>query len=157
MIQTIGQIFATGKQEQIISVLQTALKTSNESPMWTEKAIPLSEAILSVLIPLREQNLLVTPEGAEASVLTPDLFLRYCDLANLKWLAFTLQHSNDALKLERSKYTAEQAAKYAPIDLTILGGYLSGYTVNLDDEWIDFPISNYNLHIGVSDLIKKLL
>ncbi len=157
MIQTIEQIFETGTKEQIVSVLQIALKSSKESPMWTEKAIPLSEAILSVLIPLREQNLLVTPEGTQIVTLTPALFLRYCDLANLKWLAFTLQHSNDALKLERSKYTAEQAAKYALIDLSILGGYLSGYTVNLDDEWIDFPISNYNLHIGVSDLIKKLL
>ena len=61
MIQTIEQIFETGTKEQIVSVLQTALKTSKESPMWTEKAIPLSEAILSVLIPLSEQNLLVTP------------------------------------------------------------------------------------------------
>ncbi len=156
MIQTIEQIFETGTKEQIVSVLQIALKSSKESPMWTEKAVPLSEAILSVLIPLREQNLLVTPEGTQIATLTPALFLRYCDLANLKWLAFTLQQSNDASQLERSKYTPQQAAKYKAIDLSILGGYLSGYTVNLDDEWIDFPISNYNLHIGVSDLIKKL-
>ncbi len=157
MIQTIGQIFANGTKEQIVDVLQVALKTSNESPMWTEKAIPLTEAILSVLIPLREQNLLVTPEGGEASALTTDLFLRYCDLANLKWLAFTLQQSNDTSTLERSKYSPEQAAKYEVMDLSTLGSYLRGYTVNLEDEWIDFPISNYNLHIGVSDLIKKLI
>ncbi|MEN8146767.1 MAG: hypothetical protein ABFR02_04030 [Campylobacterota bacterium] len=157
MIQTIEQIFATGTEEQIVDVLQVALKTSSESPMWTEKAIPLTEAILSVLIPLREQNLLVTPEGAEASALTPDLFLRYCDLANLKWLAFTLQQSNDTSTLQRSKYSREQAAKYEVMDLSTLGSYLSGYTVNLEDEWLDFPIANYNLHIGVSDLIGKLL
>ncbi len=157
MIQTIEQIFAKGTKEQIVDVLQVALKGSNESPMWTEKAIPLTEAILSVLIPLREQNLLVTPEGNEVSALTPDLFLRYCDLANLKWLAFTLQQSNDTSNLERTDYSSEQAVKYEPIDLGILGAYLSSYTVNLEDEWLDFPISNYNLHIGVSDLIKKLI
>ncbi|MDA3946544.1 MAG: hypothetical protein PF439_07700 [Helicobacteraceae bacterium] len=157
MIQTIGQIFATGKQEEITSVIQTALKTSNESPMWTEKAIPLSEAVLSVLIPLRQQNLLITPEGNEATTLTPALFLRYCDLANLKWLAFTLQKSNALSTLERSKYTTEQAAKYEAIDLSKLGAYLSSYTVNLEDEWLDFPIANYNLHIGVTDLLKKLI
>ncbi len=157
MIQTIGQIFATGTKEQIVSLLEAALKNSKESPMWTEKAIPLSEAILSVLIPLREQNLLVSPEGTIQESLTPELFLRYCDLANLKWLAFTLQQSNDVSKLERSKYTPEQAAKYKAMDLSTLGGYLSGYTVNLEDEWLDFPIANYNLHIGVSDLIKKLI
>ena len=157
MIQTIGQIFANGTKEQITSLLEAALKNSKESPMWTEKAIPLSEAILSVLIPLREQNLLVSPEGGIEESLTPALFLRYCDLANLKWLAFTLQQSNDTSTLERSEYSQEQAAKYEAMDLSTLGSYLSGYTVNLEDEWLDFPIANYNLHIGVSDLIKKLI
>ena len=157
MIQTIGQIFDNGTQEQIISVLEVALKSSNESPIWTEKAIPLAEAILSVLIPLRQQNLLVTPEGTTVDHLTPELFLRYCDLVNLKWLAFTLQKSNDSATLERTQYPTDRASTYTPIDLEVLGAYLSSFTVNLEDEWLDFPISNYNLHIGVSDLIKKLL
>ncbi len=157
MIQTIGQIFAGGKEEQIIAVFETALKSSTESPIWTEKAIPLSEAVLSVLIPLREQQLLFTPEGKPEASLTPELFLRYCDLANLKWLAFTLQKSNDAARLERTKYTSDEAARYQPMDLDRLGSYLSRYTVNLEDEWQDFPIANYNLHIGVSDLLKKLI
>ncbi len=157
MIQTVGQIFATGTQDQIVSVLEVALKNSNESPIWTEKAIPLAEAILSVLIPLRKQNLLVTPEGATADGLTPELFLRYCDLLNLKWLAFTLQMSNDTDKLERTKYTQAQADKYEGIELSTLGAYLSSFSVNLEDEWLDFPISNYNLHIGVSDLIRTLI
>ena len=157
MIQTIGQIFENGTQEQIISVLEVALKSSNESPIWTEKAIPLSEAILSVLIPLREQKLLITPEGTPVEHLTPELFLRYCDLVNLKWLAFTLQKSNDTGSLERTQYPTDSALAYTPIELQALGAYLSSFTVNLEDEWLDFPISNYNLHIGVSDLIKKLL
>lgn len=157
MIQTVGQIFANGTEEQIVSVLEVALKSSNESPIWTEKAIPLTEAILSVLVPLREQNLLTTPEGATAETLTPELFLRYCDLLNLKWLAFTLQMSNDTDNLERTKYQKEQADKYEGIELSTLGAYLSSFSVNLEDEWLDFPIANYNLHIGVSDLIKKLL
>ena len=157
MIQTIGQIFENGTQEQITSALEVALKSSNESPIWTEKAIPLAEAILSVLIPLREQNLLVTPEGVTVDQLTTELFLRYCDLVNLKWLAFTLQKSNDLRTLERTKYPEDKANTYTPIELETLGAYLSSFTVNLEDEWLDFPISNYNLHIGVGDLIKKLL
>lgn len=157
MIQTIGQIFATGSKEQMISVLETALKTSNESPMWIEKSIPLSSAILSALIPLREQNLLFTPEGKPQEALTTELFIRYCDLANLKWLAFTLQMSNDKASLQRTKYSTDQAEQYSVIELGELGSYLSGYTVNLEDEWQDFPIANYNLHIGVTDLLKKLV
>jgi len=157
MIQTVGQIFATGTQEQIVSVLEVALKNSNESPIWTEKAIPLATAILSVLIPLRDQNLLVAPEGTIVKSLTPELFIRYCDLLNLKWLAFTLQQSNIANLLERTKYPQEQAEKYESLELDTLGAYLSSFSVNLEDEWLDFPIANYNLHIGVSDLIKTLI
>ena len=157
MIQTVGQIFKTATQEQIVSMLEVALKSSNESPIWTEKVIPLAEAILSVLIPLREQNLLVTPEGNPYETLDKDLFIRYCDLANLKWLAFTLQKSNDTEVLERTKYDAEKIKSYNPIDLSVLGAYLSLQTVNLEDEWLDFPIAKYNLHIGVSDLIKSLI
>ena len=157
MIQTVDQIFQNGSQEQIVSVLEVALKSSNESPIWTEKVIPLSEAILSVLIPLRNQKLLVTPEGNAQEDLSKALFLRYCDLANLKWLAFTLQHSNDATQLERTKQPQEKTSAYKSIDLSLLGAYLSLQTVNLEDEWLDFPIAKYNLHIGVSDLIKKLI
>ncbi len=157
MIQTVEQIFANSTKEQIVSVLEVALKSSNESPIWTEKAIPLAEAILSVLIPLREQNLLVTPEGNPQESLTPELFLRYCDLANLKWLAFSLQQSNDSGKLERTKRTNEQVKRYVGMELSTLGAYLSLQTVNLEDEWLDFPIANYNLHIGVSDLIRTLI
>ncbi len=157
MIQTIGQIFANGNKEQIIAVLQTALKSTNESPMWVEKSIPLATAVLSVLIPLREQNLLFTPEGKPEETLTGELFIRYCDLANLKWLAFTLQKSNDAGSLQRTKYSADKITHYDMIDLAELGSYLSSYTVNLEDEWLDFPIANYNLHIGITDLLKKLV
>ena len=157
MIQTVGQIFENGTQEQISSVLTVALKNSNESPIWTEKVIPLSEAILSVLIPLREQNLLVTPEGNPEETLTKALFIRYCDLANLKWLAFTLQQSNESGELERVKRSSTETERYKEIDLGILGSYLSLQTVNLEDEWLDFPIANYNLHIGVGDLINNLI
>ena len=157
MIQTIEQIFKDGDQERIVSTIASALKGSNESPIWVTKVIPLTEAILSVLIPLRDQNLLVSPEGNSIEKLTPELFLRYCDLSNLKVLAFSLQMSNESNSLKRSRYDESQASQYQNIDLSLLGSYLSSFSVNLEDEWQDFPIANYNLHIGVSDLIRTLI
>ncbi|MCJ7765670.1 MAG: hypothetical protein MUP09_06990 [Thiovulaceae bacterium] len=157
MIQTIQQIFNQGPKEQIIEILETGLKNSNESPFWAEKAVPLADAILSVLIPLREQGLLFNPEGVICSELTPALFVRYTDLANLKWLAFTLQKSNDKGSLQRTEYTGDKADSYRSIELGELATYLSGYVVNLEDEWKDFPIAHYNLHIGVGDVLKKLI
>lgn len=157
MIRTIEQIFNTAASEEIIKLIDANLATKNESPFWAEKVTPLAKVILSVLIPLREQHLLFNPEGKPYETLTPELFLRYTDLANLKWLAFTLQKSNDADSLQRTKYSKEDAGKYQPIELSELAGYLSGYVVNLEDEWLDFPIAHYNVHIGVGDIIKKLL
>lgn len=157
MIRTIEQILNTAAPEEIVKLIDANLATKNESPFWAEKVTPLVKVILSVLIPLREQHLLFNPEGKPYESLTPELFLRYTDLANLKWLAFTLQKSNDAGSLQRTKYNEEDAEKYQSIELGELASYLSGYVVNLEDEWLDFPIAHYNVHIGVGDIIKKLL
>jgi hypothetical protein len=73
---------------------------------------------------------------------------------SLKTLAFTLAKSNNEGKLVRTKITP---TTYQPIDLEILGTYLSNYTVNLLDENLDFPTRNYNLHIGITALLEKIL
>ncbi|MDD4883422.1 hypothetical protein [Sulfuricurvum sp.] len=143
--------------EAILGAISSALERSDEAPFWRQKSLPLCEAILSVLLPLREQNLLFDPEGNSHEGLTPKLFLRWCDLLSLKTLAFILAASNKEGKLIRTKLVSERCNTYQPIDLEILGTYLSGYSVNLIDEWIDFPITNYNLHIGMTSLLTKIL
>jgi hypothetical protein len=152
-----SQLLEEGSSEEILSALKTALERADESPFWGQKVIPFAETVLSVLVPLREQQLLFTPEGKPEERLTPELFLRWCDLANLKWLAFTLQSSNRSKKLVRTRYDEEACGRYEQTDLEQLGRYLSGYMVNLENEMYDFPSAHYNLHIGIADVIKKLL
>lgn len=151
------ELFKSANIEDIIKVLADELKTRNESPFWTDKVIPFSQAILSVLIPLREMNLLFTPEGKKVEELTPELFLDWSDFVSLKSLAFTIQKSNELNELQRTKLEDSECKRYENIDLKILGDYLSKYSVNLENESLDFPISNYNLHQGVSNVIKSLL
>jgi hypothetical protein len=141
----------------ILAALSTALDRSDEAPFWREKSLPFCEAILSVLIPLQKQNLLFDPEGNSHPELTPALFIRWCDLFSLKTLAFTLTKSNREGRLVRTKLSHELCNTYQPIDLEILGKYLSGYSVNLENEMVDFPVTNYNLHIGMTSLITKIL
>jgi len=50
---------------------------------------------------------------------------------SLKTLAFTLQKSNEAGVLLRTKLDAPLCQKYVPVDLTILGAYLS-------KKWVKF-------------------
>ena len=151
------ELFKNADLDTIVQTIEGELKQRNESPFWADKVVPFSRAILSVLIPLREQNLLFTPEGNKAEELTPELFLEWSDFLSLKTLAFTLAKSNEAQTLLRTSLPEEVCKNYQAIDLKLLGEYLSRYTVNLEREDLDFPIANYNLHQGVSNVIKSLL
>jgi len=157
VLHSMSSLLRTGESSAILSAVSVALERSDEAPFWQQKTLPYLEAILSVLIPLRDQNLLFDPEGKPASELNQALLLRWCDLLSLKTLAFTLSKSNQSGVLSRTKIDSSSAQRYQPIDLEILGKYLSGYSVNLTDEWVDFPITNYNLHIGITSLIQKIL
>lgn len=157
ILNSMETLLRNGERSEILGALSAALNRSDEAPFWRQKSLPFCEAILSVLIPLREQNLLFDPEGNGQPELSSALFIRWCDLLSLKTLAFTLAQSNQEGKLVRTKLSPERYNAYTPIDLEMLGTYLSGYTVNLNDEWVDFPITNYNLHIGMTSLITKIL
>lgn len=150
-------LFENQNLEAIVTEIEKELKTRNESPFWNDKVVPFSRAILSVLIALRDNNLLFDPQGKHQAKLTPELFLEWSDLLSLKTLAFTLQHSNEAGELLRTRVDSQKCKEYKEIDLKILGDYLSRYTINLEYENLDFPIANYNLHQGVSNVIKSLL
>lgn len=150
-------LFKTSDIQTILKTLEEELKSRNESPFWKDKVIPFSEAILSVLVPLREADMLFNPEGIAAKELTLELFFKWSDFVSLKTLAFTIQKSNDAGVLLRTTLDEATCKKYKSIDLNLLGAYLARYSVNLEDEFLDFPISNYNLHQGVSNVIKSLL
>ena len=157
MIRTMTQLLDSASKEEILAALDAALSNANESPFWAKRVIPFSEAVLSVLIPLRDQNLLFTPEGKPQEHLSKALFLSWCDLVSLKTLAFTLQKSNQTNALVRTKIDADSSEKYENIDLEQLATYLSNNSIHLENETEDFPIANYNLHVGVTSVITQLL
>ncbi len=154
ILHTMDTLLRKAESSAILGAISTALDRSDEAPFWQQKSLPLCEAVLSVLIPLREQHLLFDPEGNPHAELTPALFIRWCDLLSLRTLAFTLAKSNENGKLLRTKIDTDS---YQSIDLEVLGKYLSSYSVNLENEMVDFPVTNYNLHIGMTSLITKIL
>jgi hypothetical protein len=150
-------LFANAKMEEILETLEVELLKRNESPFWSDKVVPFAGAILTVLVPLRDANMLFNPQGRVADMLTPELFFEWSDFVSLKTLAFTIQKSNEAKRLLRTNLSDDVCQNYKEIDLEILGAYLSKNRVNLENEALDFPISTYNLHQGVSNVIKSLL
>lgn len=157
MNESTKELFRLKSIDDITTALDITLKSRNESPFWTDKVVPFSKAILSVLVPLRDQDLLFDPEGKYQETLSEELFLEWMDFVSLKMLAFTIQASNDVSKLLRTSLDEERCLTYKPIDIETLASYLTKYNVNLENENLDFPIANYNVHQGVKNVIKSLL
>ena len=153
----IEQLFSTADAAKIAEAIRARLDSSGHQGYLASKALPFSEAILSVLLPLRDMDLLFDPEGRYASRLDSTLFLRWCDLVSLKLLLFTLAHSNEAGRLVRTKLSKQQVKNYKPVALKSLARYLNSYGVDLEDEMRDFPVASYNLHQGVSDILRQIL
>ena len=151
------ELFKSRNVEDITTALDITLQSRNESPFWMDKVIPFSRAVLSILVPLRDQDLLFNPEGIYKETLTEELFLEWMDFVSLKMLAFMIQESNDASRLVRTKIDEEKCKRYQPIEVETLAAYLTRYNVNLENEALDFPIANYNVHQGVKNVIKSLL
>jgi len=157
MKQKSYELFESATTQEIVEYLERELKTRNESPFWADKVVPFTTAILSVLKPLQDVNILFDAQGKSQDKLTPELFLEWSDFVSLKTLAFILQNSNQKGELLRTKVSSELVNNYKEIDLTLLGEYLSKNSVNLEKEHLDFPIPVYNLHQGVSNVILSLL
>lgn len=155
MNENFTKLLENSSKEEILEILAEKLKQSDEADFWKEKIIPFTEAILSVLMPLKEQKLLFNPEGKAIDELNSELFFRWTDLVCLKTLAFILQQSNEQNRLVRTEY---ENVNYKTIDLEKLGTYLSSNRINIvDEDSLDFPVAIYNLHQGMITIIKNLL
>lgn len=149
------ELLQTKSQEEILDILDEKLKQSDEPDFWKEKTVPYAKAVLSVLFPLKEQNLLFNPEGKIIENLDSELFFRWADLVCLRTLAFIIEQSNNSQQLSRTEY---KDVIYKAIDLEILGSYLSSNRINLTDEDnLDFPMATYNFHTAMTTIIKNLL
>lgn len=154
MNDNLSNLLQNSSLEEILQNIDDKLKKSDEADFWKEKILPFCEATLSVLLPLKKQNLLFTPEGEIVTSIDSQLFYRWSDLVCLKTLAFIIQQSNEQNKLIRTDY---KNAKYQIIDLEKLGVYLSSNKINLvDEDSLDFPLSIYNIHQGMITVIKNL-
>ncbi len=154
-MNTFTKLLQNSSKEEILSILDKKLKNSDEPDFWKEKVVPYTNAILSVLFPLKQQNLLFNPEGKKVDKLDSELFFRWADLVCLRTLAFIIEQSNEKKQLLRTEY---ENVTYETIDLEELGSYLASNRINLiDEDNLDFPMATYNFHTAIITIIKKLL
>lgn len=147
-------MFEESDVKQLTQAVELSLHNRNESPFFAEKAIPLIQAVYSVILPLKEQDLLFNPEGKRVEKFDFNEFMRWTDLVCLKLLYFTLKESNEKGTLCRTEY---KDVSYKSVDLSLLKEYLKRYNIHEEYEEEDFPIAHYNMHIGISSVIKDAL
>jgi len=153
-MKTLKMMFEENNVKFLTDALEVGLKNKNESPLFAAKVTPLVEAIFSVVLPLKEQNLLFNPEGKKVENFNFNEFLQWTDLVSLKNLYFTIKESNEKGELIR---THLNGSGYTAIDLEILRDYVKRYNIHEEYEEEDFPIAHYNLHMGVTSVIKELV
>ena len=147
-------MFEENDTKLLTDALELGLKNKNESPLFAAKVTPLVEAIFSVILPLKEQHLLFNPEGKKIDGFNFDEFVQWTDLVSLKNLYFTIRESNEKGELVRTQL---EGTTYTAINLEILKDYMKRYNIHEEYEEEDFPIAHYNLHMGVTSVIKGLV
>jgi len=147
-------MFEENNVKLLCDALEVGLKNKNESPLFAAKVTPLVEAIFSVALPLKEQDLLFNPEGKKIENFNFDEFLQWTDLVSLKNLYFTIKESNEKGKLVRTQL---DGTTYTPINLEVLREYIKRYNIHEEYEEEDFPIAHYNLHTGVASVMRELV
>jgi len=150
-----NELLQTITLQQLQEELKKRLLKSSHADFWNQKVLPLSEAIFSLILPLRDQGLLFNPETKKVNKLSIDEVLRWTDLVSLRNLYFILKKSNDMGYLIDTEYAKDD--KYAPIDLTIIENYLHFYNVDLNNPIAEFPIRNYNLNQGIGSVLEDLM
>ncbi len=153
-MKTLKTMFEEDDVKQLTQAVELSLHNKNESPFFAEKATPLLQAIYSVILPLKAQDLLFNPEGKRIEKFDFDAFMRWTDLVSLKLLYFTIKESNEKGQLCRTEYND---VSYTPVDLSVLTEYMKRYNIHTEYEEEDFAIAHYNMHIGIASVIKDAL
>ncbi len=136
--------------------LKQNLDAAHDSPFWKEKLMPAVITILDVLQLLDKQGLLINPEGKKVDSFTLDDLKRWFDLVSLKSLLFTLDESNIAGQLKRSKLSADETKNYQSISIDNLAKHLHQYGISLKDELDDFPNRFYVQHMELGNMLQRL-
>jgi len=154
MMKTLKMMFEEENIKQLTQALEIALKNKDESPFFAQKVTPLVEAIYSVIVPLKKQDLLFNPEGKKIEKFDFKEFLEWTDLVSLKNLYFIIKESNEKGELVRVGFKSNN---YEKIDLETLKDYVKRYNIHEEYEEEDFPIAHYNVHTGVASVMKDIV
>jgi hypothetical protein len=122
-----------GSADDVIDIIGTMLDTSGDNAFWSGRALIMMKGLLSLLIPLRDADLLFDPQGNKVNVLTFSEIMRWIDLQNLKELYFTIRESNDLGYLDVDGMTSEEKKRYPDSGVSIdrLEGYLTSVYVDI--------------------------
>lgn len=83
-----------GSADEISDIIGNMLEQGGDNAFWSGRALAMMKGLLSVLIPLKDNNLLFTPDGKRVDLLTFSLLQEWIADINLKKLYFTVKVAN---------------------------------------------------------------
>jgi hypothetical protein len=131
-----------GDADEVSDIIGNMLETEGDNAFWAGRALAMMKGLLSVVVPLRDMELLFDAKGNKVNVLTFDLLNNLIDLTNLKELYYIIREANgeepgDEVKIRDERilkaYDDEDIKKYRKIDISRLEAYLSSVYVSIHD------------------------
>jgi len=135
-----------GTADEITDIIGNMLDTSGDNAFWSGRALTMMKALLSILIPLRDKDILFDPKFNKKDILTLDLLVKWIDLQNLKTLYFLIKRSNDLGYLDIDGWPQEWKKRYEPINIDRLESYLTSVYLDIHDEDADIQEGSSKQH-----------
>jgi len=135
-----------GTADEITDIIGNMLDTSGDNAFWSGRALTMMKALLSILIPLRDMDLLFDPKFNKQEILTLGLLVKWIDLQNLKTLYFLIKRSNELGYLDIDGWPEEWKKRYQPIDIDRLESYLTSVYLDIHDEDADIQEGSSKQH-----------
>ena len=135
-----------GNADEITDIIGNMLDTSGDNAFWSGRALTMMKALLSILIPLRDMDLLFDPKFKKQEILTLSLLVKWIDLQNLKTLYFLIKRSNDLGYLDIPGWPEDWKKRYQPIDIDRLESYLTSVYLDIHDEDADIQEGSSKQH-----------
>jgi len=123
-----------GTADEISDIIGNMLDTSGENGFWAGRALTMMKALLSILVPLRDMDLLFDPKGNHQPILTLSLLVKWIDLTNLKNLYWIIRESNELGYLDIDTFNQNEKERYTPIDYERLESYLTSVYVDIHNK-----------------------
>lgn len=128
-----------GTADEITDIIGNLLEQGGDNAFWSGRALSMMKGLLSILVVLKDNNLLFTPNGEKSEILTFTLLQKWIDDKNLKKLYFTIKVANQIINRKYRFLEDEDSDKiFEEKPLEYIHGWINDNEINESDLYSAF-------------------